>query len=60
MKDFEWFQSSIDQYTNSSDHKKVLENVMTEIERLSLDAKNKILPRLDFEPMFTVLIKWNK
>jgi hypothetical protein len=60
MKDLKWFQSTIDQYSNSSDHKKVLENVISEINSLSLDERNKILTQLDFEPMFSVLIKWNK
>jgi hypothetical protein len=60
LQDVEWFQSTIDQYSNSSDHEKILKNVITEINKLSLDDRNKILTQLDFEPMFSVLIKWNK
>jgi len=55
-----WFQTEIEQYPKSRDHKNNLLQFLDRVKSLSAKEKNEILPKLDFEPMFSVLIKWNK
>lgn len=60
LKDVEWFKERVRVYPESDQHNPDLLEFLEEIRKLNRETRKEIVSHLRFEPMFDLVIKWNK